>query len=142
MNKARTATAKTESSTKTFIGEEVADVSSTLTYESLHVLQQNTTVQIKPKVALQILLLLSGDVERCPGPLTDEVQQDFNRVLKHRGMKLFNLNVRGLWGNLSNISQILSDYKKIDILLEKHTSEANRGRCIILMAIVLSANHE
>ena len=49
-----------------FHGEEAKDVLSTNTYESLHVYQENTsTLKIQPKVALQILLLLSGDIERC-----------------------------------------------------------------------------
>ena len=99
-----------------FHGEDVRDAISTHIYESLHVYQQNTTMRIRPKVAIQILLLLRGDVERCPGPVVDEISQDYEHILHRKGFKMFHLNVRGLWGNLSNITQILSDYKKIDIL--------------------------
>ena len=99
-----------------FHGEDVRDAISTHIYESLHVYQQNTTMRIRPKVTIQILLLFSGDVERCPGPVVDEISQDYEHILHRKGFKMFHLNVRGLWGNLSNITQILSDYKKIDIL--------------------------
>ena len=73
-------------------------------------------IRMQPKVALQILLLLSGDIERCPGPEENEVRLDFDRILRCKGLKLFHLNIRGLWTNLSNISQIFSDNKNIDIL--------------------------
>ena len=97
-------------------GEEVQDMVSTHTYESLHVYQQHMKIRMQPKVALQILLLLSGDIERCPGPEENEVRLDFDRILRCKGLKLFHLNIRGLWTNLSNISQIFSDNKNIDIL--------------------------
>ena len=73
-------------------------------------------ITVRPKIAAQILLIMSGVVETCPGPDRNEVKQDYDRILTKKGLKLCHLNVRGLWINLANITQILTDFKKIDIL--------------------------
>lgn len=71
---------------------------------------------------LFVLLLLSGDVEKCPGPnATDEIREFTNA----KGMNMFHLNVRGLWANFAEISNILINNRKIDIfsLTEIHTGD-------------------
>ncbi|XP_057296299.1 uncharacterized protein LOC130625264 [Hydractinia symbiolongicarpus] len=71
---------------------------------------------------LFVLLLLSGDVEKCPGPnATDEIREFTNA----KGMNMFHLNVRGLWANFAEISNIVINNRKIDIfsLTEIHTGD-------------------
>lgn len=55
------------SSCYSFYGEEVKDLTSTYTYESIYFYRDGIIGNIRPKVALQILLLLSGDIKQCPG---------------------------------------------------------------------------
>ena len=65
-----------------FHGEEVCDTISTNTYESIHVYMENISyIKVRPKIAAQILLIMSGDVETCPGPERSEVKQDDDRIL-------------------------------------------------------------
>ena len=46
----------------------IDDVPVMYVYESLFQLQTSKILSLKPKLALQLLLLLSGDIELCPGP--------------------------------------------------------------------------
>ena len=50
----------------------------TYVFESLFMLQNSKVICLKPKLALHLLLLLSGDIESCPGPLSTVVQQEMS----------------------------------------------------------------
>ena len=70
---------------------------------------------LQPRASLQILLLLSGDVERCPGPDAQTFNTEMENVSRCKIMKLLHLNVRGLWSNFAYFYEILSSHKFIDI---------------------------
>ena len=101
------------------------DLPSRLIYESLHILQVNKSLYLQPKVTVQLLLLLSGDIELCPGPQNETFDADIQNITNCRGMKFFHLNVRGLWTNLAHIFDILSTHRNIDIFAvsETHISD-------------------
>ena len=42
-------------------------------------------------------------------------------ITKHKGIKVFHLNVRGLWNNLAHITYILSSHRNIDIFSTAET---------------------
>jgi len=86
-----------------------------LVYESLFTLMENRNLCLKPQLALQLLLLLSGDIEKCPGP------RDFGDFTTTRGMKIVHQNIRGLWQNLANLSVVLERYRGIDIITLSET---------------------
>ena len=67
---------------------------------------------------LCLLLLMCGDVEKCPGP-TDHNLQD---LFKHRGLKVFHQNIRGLYQNMAILSTFLYKHKNTHIfsLSETH----------------------
>ena len=98
-----------------FHGETVIDLTPSFIYESLHVLHDKKSFCLQPRASLQILLLLSGDVERCPGPDGQTFNTEMENLSRCKGMKLLHLNVRGLWSNFAHISEILSSHKFIDI---------------------------
>ena len=77
-------------------------------------------IRLRSKASLQLLLILSGDIETCPGPV-DEI----TNLKNLRGMKFLHLNVRGLWNNFAFISEILFSNREIDIfsLSETHIIE-------------------
>lgn len=75
-------------------------------YKSLFCLQENK--DWKPQVSSQVLLLLSGDDERCPGPsLTD--------CTKAIELKIVHQNIRGIFENFGSFCATLANLKPIDI---------------------------
>ena len=56
-----------------------------------------------------MLLLLGGDVERCPGPSNIG-------LLNKRGIKMFHLNVRGLHSNIDLLEKFIYDHNGMDII--------------------------
>ena len=102
----------------------VVDGSNILISESLW--QFNLEKGIRPhlKVAVQLLLLLCGDVETCPGPDRRNIPE-LEELVKLRGFKSFHLNVRGLWGNLCHVTDILVNFRNIEIfcLSETHLTD-------------------
>jgi hypothetical protein len=64
----KNATSKVNSVCYSFNGEYVVDLPSRLGYESIYVLQNDKSLYLPPKISIQLLLLLSGDIEQCPGP--------------------------------------------------------------------------
>lgn len=71
-----------------------------------------------------ILLLLCGDIEQCPGPGNLRSNPDLERITSLKGLRLFHHNVRGLWNNINNITELCSSFKNIDVLTlsETHTN--------------------
>ena len=58
-------------------------------------------LRLEPKQhSIQFLLLLSGDIETCPGP-------SFAEFTKMRGKKIIHQNIRGLFHNISHFSAVL-----------------------------------
>lgn len=68
---------------------------------------------------LVLLLLLCGDVERCPGPFNRNCSRnipELNTLLQKRGIKVLHQNVRGLFTNMAYIADIFESFRGIDIL--------------------------
>ena len=67
---------------------------------------------------LFLLLLMSGDVETCPGPTDPSLAELFNE----KGIKIFHQNIRGLFQNIAKISTFLHTQKNTHIfsLSETH----------------------
>ena len=71
---------------------------------------------------INILLLLCGDIETCPGP--DRCIPELNALLKKRGIKIFHQNVRGLLSNIAFVAELLRSFPAIDILTLSETQLA------------------
>ena len=51
------------------------------------------------KSSVCLLLLLCDDIEMCLGPQSPSLTDHINKLCKNRGLKFFQINVRGLQGN-------------------------------------------
>ena len=64
-------------------------------------------------------LLLCGDIERWPGPISpnDETRNitEMSSLGGKRGIKIFHQNVRGLFPNISLVSVLLESFRGIDV---------------------------
>ena len=83
----------------------------TFIYSSLWIIMKNKTFKGN-SISLLMLLLLSGDIHPCPGPITI---QEINNFCKSRGLKCFHQNICGLQGKYDEVKNILIDCKKVDI---------------------------
>lgn len=94
------------------------DVQPKLVYDSLFILQQKKSLFLQARISMHLLLLLSGDIETCPGPT-------FAEFTDMRGMKIIHQNIRGLLHNFAEFNVVLEKYKNIDIitLSETHTTQ-------------------
>ena len=63
-------------------------------------------------ISLLLLLLLSGDIHPCLGPITI---QEINNFCKSRGLKWFHQNICGLQGKYDEVKSISIHFKKSDI---------------------------
>ena len=54
-----------------------------------------------------LLLLMCGDVEKCPGPTESNIKDLFNQ----KGLKVFHQNIRGLFHNIAKLSAFLHTHK-------------------------------
>lgn len=95
-----------------FVGiEEIQsiNVEPNLVNDSLFIFQVNKNIHFESKLSLQLslqlLLLLSGDIETCPGPTTT-----FAEFANLRGMKIIHQNICGLFHNLSYLSAVLTHW--------------------------------
>ena len=61
-----------------------------------------------------MLLILSGDVEICPGPEPIS-REEFIHFLSKRGLKMVHQNVQGLRKNFDLIQEFITTHKDIDI---------------------------
>ena len=75
-------------------GEKADETKSLYICKSLFQLQTSKATYLRPKLALQILLLLAGDIEICPGP--ERSLRELGSLLSLRGMHIFHQNVRSL----------------------------------------------
>ena len=80
--------------------------------------------QSKTKLLL-LLLLICGDIELHPGPTNTNIEklhiEELSNLLKHRGIKIFHQNVRGLLTNIDKVKVLFCDFKNIDILTLSET---------------------
>ena len=58
-----------------------------------------------------LLLLMCGDVEKCPGPTESNIQDLFNK----KGLKAFHQNIRGLFHNIAKLSAFLHTHKNTHV---------------------------
>ena len=78
---------------------------------------------------LLLVLLVCGDIESHPGPTNADVEklyiEELSNLLKHRGIKIFHQNVRGLHKNTDKVKISFRDFKNTDILTlsETHTND-------------------
>ena len=82
----KNATQSTNSVCYSFNGYYVVDLPSRLIYESLRILQENKSLNLLPKITVQLLLLLNGDIELCPGQQNETFDTDIQNITKCRGM--------------------------------------------------------
>ena len=101
---------------KLFIGVVEGDsMEHYLLHNSNVINRQGYHLRLEPKQhSIQFLLLLSGDIETCPGP-------SFAEFTKMRGMKIIHQNIRGLFHNISHFSAVLEKYNNIDIITLSET---------------------
>ena len=59
-----------------------------------------------------ILMMLAGDIELNPGP---SIHHDINEHCSTKGLKMFHLNIRSIYGKFDEIRDILLSCNKIDI---------------------------
>ena len=100
----------------------VKDTQVTHVYSSIWQYNYMYCVRLRRKKALQLILLLSGDIETCPGPV-----EEITNLTDQRGMKFFHLNVRRLWNNFPFLSEILSSNRRIDIFSLSETHMLDEG---------------
>ena len=70
---------------------------------------------------LYLLLLVCGDVEKCPGPAESNIQG----LLNQKGLKVFHQNIRGLFHNITNLSTFLNTHKNTHIFSLSETNIEN-----------------
>ena len=75
-----------------------------------------------------LILLLCGDIEICPGPVSE---RRHNPELEHltnlRGITILHQNVRGLFANHAYICELIQSFKGIDILTLSETHLEGNG---------------
>ena len=86
-------------------------------YTSLWQYNLERQVIYRRKYFLRVLLLLSGDIEMCPGPSVPEL----GNLLKVKGLSMFHQNVRGLFSNKPYIEYIMDNHNNIDIITLSET---------------------
>ena len=86
----------------------------TFIYSSLWIHKRfNNKATLSYKGFLQLLLILSGDIELNPGPNTN--YSDLINFTKHKGFVVLHQNIRGLQAGKDLIADVLFHNKKIDI---------------------------
>ena len=97
----------------------IDDVPVVYVYESLFQLQTSKILSLKPKLALQLLLLLSGDIELCPG--LERSIPELEAILNLRGMHVFHHNIGNLLNKKGHVMEILNSFKNVHILTLSET---------------------
>ena len=63
---------------------------------------------------------MCGDVEPCPGPITQQncsrIIPELNSLLQKRGLKILHQNAKGLSTNMAYVSEIFKSFRGIDIV--------------------------
>ena len=77
--------------------------------------KRRLVVSFQRRSLIYLLLILCGDIERCPGPNSSYAMQEIKAICNEKGLKFFHQNVCGLQGKHDEIREILIQNKKIDI---------------------------
>ena len=63
---------------------------------------------------LLLLLLVCGDIEPHPGLTNTDIEklhvEELSNLLRHRGIKIFHQNVRGLLTNIDKVKLLFRDF--------------------------------
>ena len=62
-----------------------------------------------------LLLLLGGDVERCPGP-SSITRGELKQMLSNRGLKMVHQNISSLQNNYEMLQEFISSHNETDIV--------------------------
>ena len=94
-----------------------------LIYES-YVLQNVKSVSFNPASLFELLLLLSGDTEVCPGSTPREIPE-LDTLLKAKGLHIFIQTGRGLLSNEEYLVELIDSFKKVQsfTLTETHLNK-------------------
>ena len=103
----------------TFMKEDIGEMKETFTFSAIWSYKQGKGVPVLPsrKTMYMVLLLLCGDIQSCPGPL----QEQLDRFMKSRGIKMFHHNIRGLLTNFIGLQELFDRHKNIDIMTISET---------------------
>ena len=79
-----------------------------------------------------LLILLCGDVESCPGPISasidsERINDELTLLLRVKGLKILHQNVRCLSSNFAYMLELLQSFKGIDILTLSETHIDEKG---------------
>ena len=98
--------------------EDLGNIKETFLYSSLWANKNKNKICIKisGRSLWICLLLLCGDIEICPGPI-----DSMSKLTMSRGVKILHQNIRGLLGNIWNLTTVFEKYKNIDILTVSET---------------------
>ena len=108
---------------------------------SLWIYRKNIRLRPRPEcMYFYLFLLLCGDIELCSGPTNTN---EFTRFLSLKGLKIFHHNIRGLFNNIENVTELFSRYKHIDILTlsETHINHDEPGECSTSTDTILCDKH-
>lgn len=90
-------------------------------YPSLWQYNMDKRTFYRKRYFFKLFLLLSGDIEICPGPFVPEL----SNLLKNKGLSMVHQNVRWLFGNKPYIECIIDNHKNIDIISLSETHIAS-----------------
>ena len=108
--------------------DSVTFVENSYIYQSIWQYKLQCGIKLRQTYALQLILLLSGDIEICPGPECERQLPEAERLVKLRGCNIFHQNVRGLWSGLELIREFVQSFKPhILSLTETHTDDDTGG---------------
>ena len=91
----------------------------------------NDCVRGSKESFINILILLCGEVESCPGPIGGNSYSrsipELTSLLGKGGIAIFYQNVRGLFSNINLISELVHNFGGIEVLTlsETHIQQAN-----------------
>ena len=123
-------------------GKEIIETNETYINSSLwQVRDGKFRIRYTNRDIINILLLLCGDIETCPGP--DRFIPELNALLKKRGIKIFHQNVRGLLSNIAFVAELLRSFPAIDILSlsETHITNESEQALFELPGYTFISNH-
>ena len=102
----------------TFCKDDFGDYKETYAFSSLYV-KKNTYFESSRRCSSYgiVLLILCGDIEYNPGPVSD--------LFSQKGTKIVHQNVRGLFNNLSNLTCFIDENKNVDIITLSETHIRN-----------------
>lgn len=122
----KTSIAASNSVCYTFDYGDVVDCNCSLVYSTLwnYSVSKISNTRNTSKLSAILLLLLSGDIETCPGPVVESIErtnEELEILLQQRGLRIFHQNTRSLWSNFAHVSELLTSFSGLDILTLSET---------------------